>query len=70
MNLEETVRNVTNFGAFIDIGLKNDALLHVSEFPTRITDLLGILAVVDIIKVKVKGVELGRGRVSLTKKGL
>lgn len=70
MDLEGTVRNVTNFGAFIDIGLKNDALLHVSEFPTRITDLLGILAVGDIIKVKVKGVELGRGRVSLTKKGL
>jgi len=70
MELEGTVRNVTNFGAFIDIGLKNDALLHVSEFPTRITDLLGVLAVGDIIKVKVKGVELGRGRVSLTKKGL
>lgn len=70
MELEGTVRNVTNFGAFIDIGLKNDALLHVSEFPTRITDLLGVLAVGDIIKVKVKGVELARGRVSLTKKGL
>lgn len=70
MELEGTVRNVTNFGAFVDIGLKNDALLHISEFPTRITDLLGILAVGDIIKVKVKGVELARGRVSLTKKGL
>lgn len=70
MELEGTVRNVTNFGAFIDIGLKNDALLHISEFPTRINDLLGVLAVGDIIKVKVKGVELERGRVSLTKKGL
>ncbi len=70
MDLEGTVRNVTNFGAFIDIGLKNDALLHISEFPTRINDLLGVLAVGDIIKVKVKGVELERGRVSLTKKGL
>lgn len=70
MELEGTVRNVTNFGAFIDIGLKNDALLHISEFPTRINDLLGVLAVGDIIKVKVKGVEFERGRVSLTKKGL
>ena len=70
MELEGTVRNVTNFGAFIDIGLKNDALLHISEFPTRINDLLSILSVGDIIKVKIKGVELERGRVSLTKKGL
>ena len=70
MELEGTVRNVTNFGAFVDIGLKNDALLHISEMPTRVTDLLGVLAVGDIIKVKVKGVELARGRVSLTKKGL
>lgn len=67
MELEGTVRNVTNFGAFIDIGLKNDALLHISEFPTRINDLLSILSVGDIIKVKIKGVELERGRVSLTK---
>lgn len=70
MELEVTVRNVTNFGAFIDIGLKNDALLHISEFPTRINDLLSILSVGDIIKVKIKGVELERGRVSLTKKGM
>lgn len=70
MELEGTVRNVTNFGAFVDIGLKNDALLHISEFPNRVDNLLGVLAVGDIIKVKVKGVELERGRVSLTKKGL
>jgi len=68
MELEGTIRNVVNFGAFIDIGLKNDALLHISEFGKRITDISGVVSVGDIIKVKVKSVDLERGRVSLTKK--
>ena len=69
MELEGTVRNVINFGAFVDIGLKNDALLHVSEFGIKfIKDPTQILTVGQIIKVRVKGVEIDRGRVSLTMK--
>ncbi|MBZ4683805.1 MAG: protein Tex [Fusobacteriaceae bacterium] len=70
MILEGTVRNVVNFGAFIDIGLKNDALLHISEFDTRIEDINSILSVGDIIKVKIKSVDMDRKRVSLSKKGI
>ena len=68
--LEGTVRNVVNFGAFIDIGLKNDALLHVSEMDGRRDNIMETLSVGDIIKVKVIKVDLKRGRVSLSKKGL
>lgn len=70
MELEGTVRNVVNFGAFVDIGLKNDALLHISEMGKRVTDILSVLSVGDIIKVKILSVDVKRGRVSLTKKGL
>lgn len=68
MELEGTVRNVTNFGAFIDIGLKNDALLHVSELNKFVKDPTTIFSVGQILKVRVKGVDLERGRVSLTMK--
>ncbi len=70
MELEGTVRNVVNFGAFVDIGLKNDALLHISQMDKRVEDILSVLSVGDIIKVKVLSVDIKRGRVSLTKKGL
>ncbi len=70
MELEGTVRNVVNFGAFVDIGLKNDALLHISQMDKRVDDILSVLSVGDIIKVKVLSVDIKRGRVSLTKKGL
>lgn len=71
MELEGTVRNVVKFGTFIDIGLKNDALLHISEFGGKfITDPTQVMGVGDIIKVKVKSIDIKRGRVSLTKKGM
>jgi uncharacterized protein len=70
MELEGTVRNVVNFGAFIDIGLKNDALLHISKFDKRVTDMTSELAVGEIIKVKVDSIDHNRNRVALTKKGL
>ena len=70
MELEGTVRNVVNFGAFIDIGLKNDALLHISKFDKRVTDITSELSVGEIIKVKVDSIDNIRERVSLTKKGL
>ncbi|CDA08469.1 s1 RNA binding domain protein [Fusobacterium sp. CAG:649] len=70
MELEGTVRNVVKFGAFIDIGLKNDALLHVSEISDKyIDDPSKVLSVGQIIKVKIKDVDKDRGRVGLTRKG-
>ena len=70
MELEGTVRNVVKFGAFIDIGLKNDALLHISEISDKyIDDPSKVLSVGQIIKVKIKDVDKDRGRVGLTRKG-
>ncbi|MGL5279894.1 MAG: Tex family protein [Cetobacterium sp.] len=71
MELEGTVRNVIKFGAFIDIGLKNDALLHISEISDKFIDDPGkVLSVGQIIKVKIKDIDRERERVGLTKKGL
>lgn len=70
MELEGTVRNVVKFGAFIDIGLKTDALLHISEIADRFIDNPSkVLAVGQIIKVKVKNIDKVRERVELTKRG-
>ena len=71
MELEGTVRNVVKFGAFVDIGLKNDALLHISEISDKyIDDPAKVLSVGQIIKVKIKDVDLKRERVGLTRKGM
>ena len=71
MMLEGTVRNVAKFGAFVDIGLKNDALIHVSELSDKfISDPTKILSVGEIIKVKILSIDKTRGRVALTRKGL
>ena len=69
MELEGTVRNVVKFGAFIDIGLKNDALLHISEISDKfIKDPSEVLSVGQIVKVKVKEIDMDRQRVGLTRK--
>ena len=69
MELEGTVRNVVKFGAFIDIGLKNDALLHISEISDIfIKDPSEVLSVGQIVKVKVKEIDMDRQRVGLTRK--
>lgn len=69
MELEGTVRNVVKFGAFVDIGLKNDALLHISEISDKfVSDPSKELAVGQIIKVKIKEVDKERARVGLTRK--
>ncbi|MGL5051203.1 MAG: Tex family protein [Fusobacteriaceae bacterium] len=70
MEIEGTVRNVLNFGAFVDIGLKNDALLHISEIADKfVSDPTKELSVGQIIKVKIKDVDTQRQRVGLTRKG-
>ncbi|NPV77109.1 MAG: RNA-binding transcriptional accessory protein [Anaerolineae bacterium] len=61
MRLKGTVRNVVDFGVFVDIGVKQDGLLHRSRIPTG-----NILQVGDIIEVEVLAVEVDRGRISLT----
>ncbi len=60
MQLMGTVRNVVDFGAFVDIGVKQDGLLHRSQLPKSITVGVG-----DVIEVKVNNVEPERGRISL-----
>ena len=67
MELEGTVRNVTDFGAFIDIGLKNDGLLHISKISkSYIKHPKDVLSVGDIVKVYVLDVDLNKGKVALT----
>ncbi|MBM6689743.1 RNA-binding transcriptional accessory protein [Fusobacterium mortiferum] len=69
MEIEGTVRNVVKFGAFIDIGLKNDALLHISEISDKfIDDPSKVLSVGQIVKVRIKDIDKERERVGLTKK--
>ena len=71
MVLEGTVRNVAKFGAFVDIGLKSDALIHVSEISDKfVADATKELSVGQIIKVKILSLDKERGRVGLTRKGL
>ena len=69
MELEGTVRNVVDFGAFIDIGIKNDGLVHISKMSDKyIKHPSEILSVGDIIKVYVDDINLEKGKVSLSLK--
>ncbi len=60
MQLKGTVRNVIDFGAFVDIGVKQDGLLHISQIPRGT-----VLKVGDILDVEIQKIELERGRISL-----
>ena len=69
MQLEGTVRNVVDFGAFVDIGLKNDGLIHISNMSNSyVKDPRDILAVGDIIKCKVLDINKEKNKVALTLK--
>lgn len=71
MELMGTVRNVVDFGAFVDIGIKNDGLVHISELSQKfIRNASDVVKVSDIVKVKIIGVDTERGKVSLSMKGL
>ncbi|MBQ1808361.1 MAG: S1 RNA-binding domain-containing protein, partial [Selenomonas sp.] len=64
-----TVRNITDFGAFVDIGLKTAGLIHISEMSKkRIKHPLDVLAVGDILDVMVISVDESRGRIGLSLK--
>lgn len=67
MVLNGTVRNVVDFGVFIDIGIKNDGLVHISKISNkRVKNASDLLTVGDIVKVKVIGIDKDKGRVSLS----
>jgi uncharacterized protein len=69
MELEGTVSNVAQFGAFIDLGVHQDGLVHVSQLSNKfVTDAREVVKTGDIVKVRVLEVDLARQRVSLTMK--
>ena len=69
MVLTGTVRNVVDFGAFVDIGVHDDGLLHVSEMSDRfVKNPSDVVKVGDVLEVRIKGVDKKRGRISLTRK--
>ncbi|RDU23599.1 Tex family protein [Anaerosacchariphilus polymeriproducens] len=70
MTLKGTVRNVIDFGAFVDIGVHQDGLVHISQMTDRyIKHPLEVVSVGDIIEVKVMSVDLAKKRIQLTMKG-
>ena len=69
MQLKGTVRNVIDFGAFIDIGVHQDGLVHISQMTDRyIKHPLEVVSVGDIVDVEVMSVDEKKGRISLTMK--
>lgn len=61
MRLQGTVRNVVDFGAFIDVGVKQDGLLHRSQLPPGVAVQVG-----DVVTVEIQKVEIDRGRIALS----
>ncbi len=72
MILKGTVRNVIDFGVFVDIGVHQDGLVHISEITDKkfIKHPLEVVSVGDIVDVKVLGVDMKKKRISLTMKGV
>jgi len=69
MTLEGTISNVAQFGAFVDIGVHQDGLIHVSQLANKfVNDAREVVKTGDIVKVKVLEVDLARKRISLTMK--
>lgn len=70
MVLKGTVRNVIDFGAFVDIGVHQDGLVHISELSSKkfVKHPLEVVSVGDIVEVKVLGVDVKKKRISLTMK--
>lgn len=71
MVLTGSVRNITDFGAFIDIGVHQDGLCHISELSDGfVRSPFDVVSVGDVVRVKVLSADKERGRISLTMKGL
>ena len=71
MELTGTVRNVVDFGAFVDVGVKTDGLVHISQLADRfVKHPLDVVAVGDTVRVRILEVDHKKGRISLTMKGV
>ena len=71
MILTGTIRNVTNFGAFVDIGIKGDGLVHISQLSDKfVKDPMQEVSVGDIVKVRVLSVDLEKNKVALSMKNV
>ena len=71
MVLKGTVRNVIDFGAFVDIGVHQDGLVHISQLTDKyIKHPLEAVSVGDIVEVKIISVDLAKKRIALTMKGI
>ena len=71
MTIKGTVRNVIDFGAFVDIGVHQDGLVHISHICDKfIKHPSEVLSVGDVVNVKVLSVDLEKKRISLTMKGV
>lgn len=69
MELMGTVRNVVDFGAFVDIGIKHDGLVHISQLSDRyVKNPMEVVSVADVVKVTVIGIDTARGKVQLSMK--
>ena len=69
MVLKGTVRNVVAFGAFVDIGIKNDGLVHISELSNKfVKNPSDIVKVSDLVDVKILSIDSKTGKVSLSMK--
>ncbi|MDZ7834656.1 MAG: Tex family protein [Alkalibacterium sp.] len=67
MELEGTVRNVVDFGAFVDIGVKQDGLVHISKLSNSfVKHPSNVVAVGDIVKVWIDSVDMNKGRIALS----
>lgn len=70
MKLKGTVRNVVDFGAFVDIGVKQDGLVHISQMAERrVESPYEVVSVGDVVEVTVLSVDLERGRIGLSLRG-
>jgi uncharacterized protein len=67
MIMTGTVRNVVDFGAFVDIGVKQDGLVHISELSNRfVKNPMDVISVGDEVKVKIIGLDIERAKISLS----
>ena len=69
MELSGTVRNVVDFGAFVDIGVKNDGLVHISQMSNKfIKHPMDVVSVGDTVKVKILSIDHEKHKIALTMK--
>lgn len=67
MELKGTVRNVIDFGAFVDIGVKQDGLVHLSKLSKKfVKHPTDVVSVGDVVTVWIEAVDVNKGRISLT----